>query len=241
MDSFGSSLSAPSGEGGATPNFGYFAAGSSPSPSSSIDKINFANDTTAVVPGTNFTYEYYSWFGSTSSSVAGYFGGGNSPTGRMDKLNYSNDTVTYTPGLDLGERERVVATGNKDAGYFAGGKQGGSVSTVTKVSYLSDTKEILPSGANLFAARYWIYGVSSTTDGYFAGGKDPSLSPYSNTSKTDKLTYSTDTTALAPGANLTASNYMFNGASIGNPTNGYFSGGGLSAGRSITDKLTYSE
>tara|TARA_B100000035_G_scaffold108555_1_gene92126 strand:- start:760 stop:4680 length:3921 start_codon:yes stop_codon:yes gene_type:complete len=232
--------SAPSGRGGTTPNFGYFAAGNSPSSLSSIDKIDFANDTTAVVPGTNFTYEYYSWFGSTSSSVAGYFGGGSSPTGRMDKLDYSNDTVAYTPGLDLGERERPVATGNKDAGYFAGGKHGGSFSSVIKVSYLSDTKETLPSGANLFAGRYWIYGASSTTAGYFAGGRDPSLPPYSNTSKTDKLTYSTDTTALAPGANLTASNYMFNGASIGNSTNGYFSGGGLSSGRSITDKLTYS-
>ena len=108
--------SAPSGQGGTATNVGYFGGGSSPSPSSSIDKIDFANDTTAVVPGTNFTYEYYEWFGSTSSSVAGYFGAGTSPTGRMDKLDYSNDTVTYTPGLDLGERERVVATGNKDAG-----------------------------------------------------------------------------------------------------------------------------
>ena len=52
----------------------------------------------------------------------------------------------------------------------------------------------------------------------------------------DKLTYSTDTTAVVPGASLTAGRGY--GAATGNSTKGYF-GGGFSAPLAV-DKLTYS-
>ena len=53
----------------------------------------------------------------------------------------------------------------------------------------------------------------------------------------DKVTYSTDTTAAVPGANLTVARRL--PAATGNSTAGYF-GGGTPGPLSTMEKLTYS-
>ena len=73
-------------------------------------------------------------------------------------------------------------------------------------------------------------GVNTST-GYFGGG-----SPSGATM--DKVTYSSDTTAAVPGANLSVARGFL--AATGNSTAGYF-GGGYSTGiESTMDKVTYS-
>ena len=69
------------------------------------------------------------------------------------------------------------------------------------------------------------------TAGYFGGGSTPS--PISTM---DKVTYSTDTTAYTPGANLISARW--GGGATGNFYFGYFGGG--SPGPLPTDKCTYS-
>jgi len=72
--------------------------------------------------------------------------------------------------------------------------------------------------------------------GYFGGG-----SPGPRTTM-DKVTYSSDTTAAVPGANLSVARSGL--AATGNSTAGYFGGGGIvsspSTIRSTMDKVTYS-
>ena len=66
--------------------------------------------------------------------------------------------------------------------------------------------------------------------GYFGGGG------YPRTSLMDKVTYSSDTTAAVPGANLTAETSEF--AATGNSTHGYF-GGGRFPITALMNKVTY--
>jgi hypothetical protein len=154
----------------------------------------------------------------------------------MDKLTYSTDTTIYTPGANLSfARSVLAATGNSEAGYFGGGSPG-PFSRMDKLTYSTDTTVYTP-GANLSSARSGPGATGNTTDGYFGGG---AFFPGPGTlyrSTMDKLTYSTDTTAATPGANLSASRGYL--SATGNSTAGYF-GGGLPGPVSTMDKLTYS-
>ena len=53
----------------------------------------------------------------------------------------------------------------------------------------------------------------------------------------DKVTYSSDTTAAVPGANLSVARYYL--AATGNSNAGYFGGGGFPL-TTLMDKVTYS-
>ena len=78
---------------------------------------------------------------------------------------------------------------------------------------------------------YLLAATGNSTHGYFGGGSSPVKSIV------DKLTYSSDTTAAVPSANLSQSRTYL--AATGNSTHGYF-GGNSSPVTSIVDKLTYS-
>ena len=74
----------------------------------------------------------------------------------------------------------------------------------------------------------FIDGVAATPNtGYFGGG--------TTTTRMDKVTYSSDTTAAVPGAFLSAARGYL--AATGNSTAGYFGGGACV--RSTMDKVTY--
>ena len=68
--------------------------------------------------------------------------------------------------------------------------------------------------------------------GYFGGGTPGPKSTM------DKTTYSSDTTAAVPGANLSVARYSL--AATGSPTHGYFGGGRTPSYTSLMDKVTYS-
>ena len=75
----------------------------------------------------------------------------------------------------------------------------------------------------------------SADTGYFGGGLAPST-----VSTMDKLTYSTDTTAYTPGANLSSARRFV--AATGSQIHGYFGGGATTPGAvtASMDKTTYS-
>ena len=123
-----------------------------------------------------------------------------------------------------------------DTGYFGGGWFPGPVSTMDKLTYSTDTTVATPS-ANLTVARSGVFATGNLTAGYFGGGSLLPGSPGSVT-RMDKLTYSTDTTAFTPSANLSSSRTQ--GGATGNISDGYFAGGFAPANRSTMDKLTYS-
>ena len=224
---------------GASPNTGYFGGGyvpgSSPSSTATMDKTNFANDTTATVPNAALSAGRGGISGA-SNLTDGYFAGGqgdSSALSTMDKVTYASDTTAAVPGAKLTvARRQGGATGNLNFGYFGGGTPS-TVSIMDKCTYSSDTTARVP-GADLSSARHSATATGNTIAGYFAGGQPGPKSTV------DKVTYSTDTTAALPsGANLSGSRYG-TGAS-GNSDVGYFGGGyAPSSGLSTVDKITYS-
>jgi|TARA_B100000085_G_scaffold45305_1_gene38507 hypothetical protein len=209
--------------------------GGYPSPArSSTDRINFATDTAARVPGnTNETRE-----GSvlTSSLTAGYASGGQGGPGSLsstEKITYSSETYTSLPSsanLSFPKYEHM-AGGNSTQGYYVGGlTHGGSYplrSSTDKITYSNETMARLP-GANQPSSTYPSRkgsALSATTHGYFGGGGQPAKSSM------DKMVYSVETLNLTPTAFLSTP-----GARVraGTESFGYFQIG------IVVEKLTYS-
>ena len=226
------------------PNTGYFGGGGPdirsqgvgyPGPTvTTIEKVSYATDTTARVPGANLSVAR-GYLAATGNSTNGYFGGGGYPTqySTMDKVTYSSDTTAVVPGANLTiARFGVAATANSTNGYFGGGgfPSFNTFSTMDKVTYSSDTTAAVP-GANLTFARGEMGATGNSTAGYFGGGA-------AVTAQMDKVTYSSDTTAVVPGAALSLFRRIL--AATGNSTAGYFGGGEYGGPNSKMDKLTYS-
>jgi hypothetical protein len=208
---------------------GYFGGGYTYPPStylSTMDKVTYSTDTTVQVLTANLSIPR-SRLAATGNSTHGYFGGGNYPSvATMDKVTYSTDTTVATPTANLsGTRYDLAATGNQTAGYFGGGftyPPSAYFSRMDKLTYSSDTTVYTPT-ANLSIARWGCYATGNSTNGYVSSGLTPSF--YSYVTVTDKITYSSDTTAAAPTANF-PNFYAYYGAATGNSTSGYFGGSG---------------
>jgi len=191
----------------AVPDTGYFGGGTDQGSGlfSRMDKVTYSTDTTAAVPGANLT-ENRSHLAATGNSTAGYFGGGsiaaNSRTTIMNKVTYSTDTTAAVPGANLKiGRLSPAATGNSTAGYFGGGQTVPLSTQTDKLTYSTDTTAAVP-GASLPKPTFFLSATGNSTAGYFGGGSE-FTAPFASISTTmSKVTYSTDTTAAVPGANL---------------------------------------
>jgi len=167
----GANLTSAKGSIGAAGNttHGYFGGGRNPSNSSGVttmDKLNYTNDTTAAVPGAALTGARY-LLSAIGNDTQGYFGGGNpGPNGQItDKLTYATDTTAATPSALVGSGERLqyATTGNIENGYFCGGSYP-TQSTTAKLVYSTDTATATPS-AFLTVAKRTVTGTSSRMDG----------------------------------------------------------------------------
>jgi len=173
-----------------------------------MDKVTYATDTTVAVPGANVSASRWTP-GATGNSTNGYFGGGQGPSAQMDKVTYSSDTTAAVPGANLSlARWGIGATGTSTNGYFGGGgvsfPSTTQYSRMDKVTYTSDTTAAVP-GAPLSSARFNLAATGNSTEGYFgAGAQNP---PFVGYATMDKVTYATDTTAVVPGAALSAAKY----------------------------------
>ena len=95
------------------PNTGYFGGGT-PGPKSTMDKVTYASDTTAAVPGAALSVAR-SGLAATGNSEAGYFGGGEPATAKMDKTTYSSDTTAAVPGANLSYARYSLAASSSRA------------------------------------------------------------------------------------------------------------------------------
>ncbi len=232
----------------------YISGGSNPT-NSRIDKITFSNDTTSYV--TNSTTIRMEVAG-TGSPSAGYFSGG-SDFSITEKITMSTESNARVPALDLtigGKRQTGIsakqdnraapnplrwvdnAAETNNNAYSGGGEgttSGNSKNTITKFDFATDTAEDISPSATLSQGRSQMGAVSSPSAGYWMGGNNG----YGSFSRTDKITYATDSVAYTPGANLSGARY--GSYSTGNTTAGY-SGGANTSGDgvgSVMDKLTY--
>ena len=189
-----------------TPNFGYSVAGrSGPSPAygDKAYKIDFSNDTPSAAPSVDYLQSTHLSFGG-GSSTKGYIMGGTdgSPSdgeSRVMRITYSTEASTAVPNLGARRYGSFSMTHGNTALYLQGGRNP-TYSDTRKMAYSAETWSSVPSGAHL---NHYIYnGASgaSATDGYaIMGNYDPG--PQIRTS-IDKLTFSSDTTAIQPSAGM---------------------------------------
>jgi hypothetical protein len=216
--------------------FGYFGGGGAPAAVSTVDRIDYSNDTnTAAVRGSLTANKIE--LSSSGNSNFGYFFGGNTgspavPFSTIDRLDYSNDNQSIIArNFLLLSKRNTAAISNINFGYLGGGiADPTQVSTVERINYSSDNLTLSIRGS-LSLARYDLSATGNSNFGYFAGGGFPTT--YSTI---DRIDYSNDT-ATASTRNIL--NYTTrNQGSTGNNNFGYFAGGGGPI--SSVDRLDYS-
>jgi len=191
-------------------NFGYFGGGSgngnSPSSSSTVQRLNYANDIVGTTQRAGL-FRSKQLGDATSSPAFGYFSGGRDySSGRTTittRINFSNDAfIPLQKGGLPTQTIQLGATGNKNFGYYSGGGTPAvpsGVSHTNRLDYSNDTSLLSPKG-NLTASKYNLKATGSQSFGYFSGGGvHPNF-----ISSVDRLDYSSDTTAMAPKGPLSA-------------------------------------
>ena len=218
-------------------DYGYVAGGGSGA-KSTVDRIDFNNDTaTAVTKGP--LPEVRQSGSATGNASYGYFGGGEPGPKEIDRIDYSNDTATA-----LRKGELVYANpyqgsvGNSDYGYWAGTYPSTSApTTIARLDYSSDSTNALSKGTLMLGV--WVGGTGNQSYGYFGGsGWYPSDTRHSTI---QRIQYSNDTaTALEKGPFPADRCNMFAGA--GNADYGYWAGGLNGPGSTVStvDRVDYS-
>jgi len=221
-------------------SYGYFGGGNSPSQSpsqvSTVDRIDYSNDTATASPkGPLSTTKLY--LAATGNISYGYFGGGQNPSGiisTVDRIDYSNDTATASPKGPLSlARYLLAATGNSSYGYFGVGIWP-YTSTVDRIDYTNDTVTASVKGP-LSSARYNLAATGNSSFGYFGGGRNVT-NPIVST--VDRIDYSNDTATSSVKGPLSSVKYQL--AATGNSSFGYFGGGTPFPATSTVDRIDYS-
>ena len=164
----------------------------------------------------------------------GYWAGGESPrVSNVDKIEYASETVSRTPYGTPELRNGFDGTGDTEKAFYLGGfnpSGPGATSTVQKLVYATD---LWSTGTTLLNERRYFAAVTGDLNkGYTSGGAVPATS-----SRTERITFSTEATALVPGANLSAARYSM--GNVSNQTSGYALGGAPGP-YSRVDKMTFS-
>jgi hypothetical protein len=209
--------------------------GGAPGPLSTVDRIDFSNETTSV-PGNNLPQARWS-LAAVSSSSYGYFGGGYAPpyVATIDRIDFSSET-TSAPGNNLPQaRIGLSAISNNFYGYFGGGEtQPTTVVTVDRIDFSSETTASTPS-SNLSQARVYLAGTSSDLHGYFgAGATTINYTPIS--ALIDRIDFSTETRSL-PGNNLPQARWGL--AAVSSSSYGYFGGGTIPPQVATVDRIDF--
>ena len=188
-------------------NFGYAAGGYAPSATSSIDRIDHSNDTATAVEKGNLADAGVFLQAGTGNQSFGYIAGGSSSTSgtTVQRIQYSNDTAAATPKGPLANQiSRTASTGTGDFGYIGSGSDTFYMRTyVQRIDYSSDTSTTSPKGP-VTLGRYTHSAFSSTTHGYFTGGKAPSENTGTGWTTTDRIDYSNDTATAVVKSPLSA-------------------------------------
>ena len=204
-----------------TYNTGYFGGGQTPSIVSSVDRIDYSNDTAIASSKGSLSFTSRD-LTATGNQNFGYFGGGYTPNpfSTVSRIDYSNDTATAsTKGPLSSQKLRTGATGNSSFGYFGGGQNPAAspsnLSTVDRIDYSNDGAAASPKGP-LSLARTALTATGNQDFGYFGGGE-------LFTSIVDRIDYSNDTATASPKGPLSVASLRF--GATGNSSFGYFAGG----------------
>ena len=210
--------------GNSTYPYGYVAGGDPTK--SSIDRIDFGNDSATATPKGNLTQARYNYNQSVASPSHGYVMGGygvapepNGNASSIDRIDFSNDTATAPSVANINNSPGLYsagATGNNDYAYIGGGAihPGGIYSTIRRFDFSSDTTNTVDK-STLHANINFHTATGNLSYGYFGG--------YPSKTLVDRLDYSNDTAASSPKGPLVMTWRLR--ASVGNQSYGYFTGG----------------
>jgi hypothetical protein len=151
-------------------NYGWFGGGVDPANTpayvSTIDRIDFSNDSTSASPRGPLSAGR-GYFSATGNSNYGWFGGGfsGSHTATVDRINFSNDlnaSASVRSPLDA-VISHTAAAGNSNYGWWTGGASGGFARVnVVRINFSNDLTTISTRGP-LNGARYRHAGTSNST------------------------------------------------------------------------------
>jgi len=224
---------------------GWFGGGLVGSPTATVKRIDFSNDTSSVSPRGPLSTARTT-LAATGNSNYGWFGGGGAPGfvvhSAVDRIDFSNDSATASPRGPLSlARGRLAATGNSNYGWFGGGAYPPSTpaiiySTVDRIDFSNDNATASPRGP-LFQARNYLTATGNSNYGWFGGGYLPA--PALPVSTVDRIDFSNDSTSASPRGPLgTGARHRF--AATGNSNYGWF-GAGISPGvGSTVDRIDFS-
>ena len=215
---------------------GWFGGGSLPALSSTVDRIDFSNDTgTANIRSSLSAVRGY--LAATGNSNYGWFGGGNATgpaiVATVDRIDFSNDSSTTSPRGSLSAaRYRLAATGNSNYGWFGGGATPTIVSTVDRIDFSNDATKASPRGP-LSSTRNNLAATGNSNYGWFGGG---GFFPvyYSIINRID---FSNDSSTASVRGSLSAARAYL--SATGNSNYGWFGGGSPSI-VAIIDRIDFS-
>lgn len=182
----------------------------------------------------------------TGPYQAGWIGGGGPAyaySSTIDRITYVTDTATASVRGPLSaSKYGLMAIGTLPYGWFAGGVTAGSyagtLSTVDRITYATDTATASVRGPLSYSTNV---GAASGNDtyGWVAGGYRLLIGIYSTVSR---ITYATDTATGSTRGPLSRATRLL--AATGNTTDGWFAGGYVSSPASAyvskVDRITYS-
>ena len=218
-------------------DFGYMVggfAGSYPSPSTVVDRIDYSNDTaTASAKGSLTAGASYTT--GVASLTHGYTLGGITANhvSTVNRIDFANDTANSVLRGPLSQtRYRShAATGNKDFGYIGGGDTPGTSSSIDRIDYSNDSATSVVKGP-LTSTRYLLSATGNASFGYFGGGN-----PSPNLAKVDRIDYANDTATASPKGDLSLGRRKL--AATGTANFGYFASG-TSPSNTVVDRVDYS-
>lgn len=141
-------------------------------------------------------------------------GSGFGPGYAMSSVTFATDTPTTVPNWGMSGADGSNGTGNQTAGYLGGDRPNSR--TVCKYVYATSTSQSI--GNKLSVGRCTAAATGNSTQGYFTGCGNNAPG-----TRTDKLTYSNDTSTYVPGANATRP--FIWGSASSSLTGGYITGG----------------
>ena len=195
--------------------YGYFGGGYSPSPPpaakrSSIYRFDFSNESALTL--TNSLPQIADGISQTSTTQAGYFGGGYSyrfsppvPAtwhSKICKLDFSSESVSTLPasGRLSAQKGNATAVRTPDYAFFAGGYNLVGPATYSSVDKLDFSTDVTSSYGNLTRIRYRGTSIENNTYGYFWGGYGPAANPNFFYSDFEKLQFSNSTFTNFPNS-----------------------------------------
>jgi hypothetical protein len=184
--------------GNATGTYGWFSGGYYGASLSSVQRIDFANDTVAALRRGNLTVSRNHTKMAANASYGWTIGGNNFPTSwsSVERIDFNNDTsVTSTRGSLPIADYLGRAVGTDSFGWVAGGYD--RPTNVNRIEYANDSINLLLR-ANLTGPRGGSGAAGNATYGWFAGGYNTTQPTYFTI---DRITYSNDTIVESRGNN----------------------------------------